>query len=42
MKSREKKIKLSKIKLDQVENPLLDESNLQQKSINNLQKNDKK
>ena len=42
MKSQEKKIKLSKIKLDQVENPLLDESNLQQKPINNLQKNDKK
>ena len=42
MKSQEKKIKLSKIKLDQIENPLLDESNLQQKPINNLQKNDKK
>ena len=42
MKSQENKIKLSKIKLDQVENPLLDESNLQQKPINNLQKNDKK
>jgi len=42
MKSQEKKIKLSKIKIGQLENPLLDESNLQQKPINNLQKNDKK
>ena len=42
MKSQEKKIKLSKIKIGRLENPLLDESNLQQKPINNLQKNDKK